>query len=107
MTAFTNSLRARPGAIDIGAAHEPRVLFRVQLLDVWETVGVAAPADTPVRVVKERVLEALLSASEEPEEYLVKLGGWEVLDENLSIATCGAVDGSTFLVSGRRRRPVR
>jgi hypothetical protein len=41
------------------------------------------------------------------EDYVLKLNGWEVLDESASLAATGAVDGSIFLVTGRRRRPVR
>lgn len=104
---FTTTLRAAPGTLVVGAAAEPRLQFRVQLLDTWETVRVEAPADTPVGVVKERTLSALRPADEEPDEYLVKLGGWEVLDENATIAAVGGRDGCTFLVCGRRRRPVR
>jgi hypothetical protein len=107
MAAFTNSLRTAPDVLRVGADGAVRLAFRVQLLDAWETLAVEASADTPVRIVKERVVEAIMSASEDPEEYYVKLGGWEVLDENLSVAACGATNGSTFLVSGRRRRPVR
>lgn len=107
MAAFTNSLRAGSHVLRLGSDSEARLAFRVQLQDVWETVGVEAPADMPIRVIKERVIEAVLPATEEPEEYLVKLGGWEVLDENLSVAASGATHGSTFLISGRRRRPVR
>lgn len=107
MAAFTNTLRAGTRVLRLGADGEARLAFRVQLQDAWETVGVEAPADTPVRVVKERVMALVLPATEEPEEFMVKLGGWEVLDENQSIASCGATNGSTFLVSGRRRRPVR
>jgi hypothetical protein len=33
--------------------------------------------------------------------------GWEVLDEGQSIADVGALDGSIFLLTNRRRRPVR
>ena len=40
-------------------------------------------------------------------QFVVKLNGFEVLDENVSVADSGATNGSTFLVSYRRRRPVR
>jgi len=38
---------------------------------------------------------------------ILKLNGFEILDENVSIADTGATNGSTFLVTYRRRRPVR
>ena len=36
-----------------------------------------------------------------------KLRGWEVLDEGASLADAGATDGSIFLLTHRRRRPVK
>jgi hypothetical protein len=106
-TAFTNTLRARPGTIQLGSETEARLTFRVQILDAWETVRFEAPADMAVRVVKERAVEAVMPAGEDPEEYSVRLAGWEVLDENITLGACGATNGSILLVSGRRRRPVR
>ena len=41
------------------------------------------------------------------EDFVLKLRGWEVLDESASLADVGAVDGSIFLLTHRRRRPVR
>jgi hypothetical protein len=37
----------------------------------------------------------------------MKLRGLEVLDEGRTLAESGAIDGSIFLLSHRRRRPVR
>ena len=42
-----------------------------------------------------------------PSDYVVKLRGWEVLGEQGSVAESGARDGSTYLISYRRRRAVR
>jgi hypothetical protein len=42
-----------------------------------------------------------------PEEFVMKLRGWEVLDESASLTDAGAIDGSIFLLTYRRRRPVR
>jgi hypothetical protein len=41
------------------------------------------------------------------DDFVLKLNGWEVLDETASLAATGAVDGSIFLVTNRKRRPVR
>jgi len=38
---------------------------------------------------------------------VLKLRGWEILDENASLAEAGVVDGSILLMTYRRRRPVR
>ena len=42
-----------------------------------------------------------------PEEMVVKLRGWEILDEMASLADSGVVDGSILVMMFRRRRPVR
>jgi hypothetical protein len=80
---------------------------RVQIPEIWETLRVEAPADTSVATLKERALEALMPDAEFPEDYVMKLAGWEVLDENATLADAGAKEGSIFALMGRRRRPVR
>ncbi len=105
---FTSGLRSRPGSIRLGTGVEPLITLRVQVPEVWDTVRVEAPADTPVSVVKERALEVLVPADAgSPEDYVMKLAGWEVLDENVSLSAAGATAGSIFLLTSRRRRPVR
>jgi hypothetical protein len=37
---------------------------------------------------------------------MVKLNGWEILDENAPISSTDARNGSIFLIADRRRRPV-
>ena len=108
MTApFTASLRSRPGTIRLGTGNEPVITIRVQCPEVWDTIRVEAPADTPVSLVKERALEALLPDGGPAEEFVIKIGGWEVLDENASLDATGAGPGSILLLTSRRRRPVR
>jgi hypothetical protein len=57
--------------------------------------------------VKERALAALLPQAQYPEDFVVKLSGWEVLNEDESLAGVGVVDGSILLLTHRRRRPLR
>ena len=104
---FTASLRSRPVALRLGTGNEALVTIRVQVPEVWDTLRVEAPADTPVAVVKERALQVLMPNAEVPEDFVIKLAGWEVLDENASLTAAGAVDGSIFLLTSRRRHPVR
>lgn len=104
---FTVSLRTRPEAIRLGTGGEPLITLRVQVPEVWDTVRIDAPADTSVIVLKQRALEAMLPDAGYPEDFVIKLGGWEVLDEHASIAAAGATSGSIFLLTSRRRRPVR
>lgn len=105
---FTAQLRARPDAIRLGTGHEPVITLRVQIPEVWDTVRIDAPPDTPVLVIKERALQALVpDDTSHGADYVMKLAGWEVLDERVSLAEAGAGHGSIFLLTSRRRRPVR
>lgn len=105
-TPFVAQLRSRPEAIRLGTAGSPVITVRVQVPEVWDTVRVDAPPDTPVLTVKERALETLMAGANQI-EYVTKLRGWEVLDETASLAAAGVENGSTLLVTSRRRRPVR
>jgi hypothetical protein len=104
---FTAQLRSRPGILRLGVGNEPAITIRVQIPEVWDTVRVEAAPDTPVVVVKRAALEALLPDVPYHEGFVMKLAGWEVLDENVSIVDAGAKNGSIFLLTDRRRRPVR
>jgi hypothetical protein len=104
---FANSLRARAETIELGGEGE-RIVFRMQLIDLWDVVRVSAGADVPVIDAKRACLQALAGTHEfDLGHYVVKLNGFEVLDENESLATAGAVNGSTFLLHQRRKVPVR
>ena len=104
---FVTQLRSRPGTLRLGTGTEPVITLRVQMLEVWDTLRVGAPGDTPVSMLKLRALELLVPDAAYPEDYVVKLRGFEVLDESLSLTGAGAGDGSIFLIHNRRRRPVR
>ncbi|MGQ0646936.1 MAG: EsaB/YukD family protein [Gemmatimonadaceae bacterium] len=104
---FTASLRSRPAAIRLGTGNEPLITLRVQIPEVWDTVRLELPADTPVSIIKERALQALMPDVEHPEDFVIKINGWEVLDENATLTAAGAKSGSIFLLTSRRRRPVR
>ncbi len=106
---FATGLRARAGTIVLGdpAAAGPRWTLRVEVPEVWDTVRVSAPATEPVLSLKVMALAALMPDADFHEDFVVKLGGAEVVDENAAVAEAGARDGSIFLVTSRRRRPVR
>jgi hypothetical protein len=80
---------------------------RVQLLERWDRIAVDVAPGTPVATLKRDALGAFGLAAVPPEDFVVKLRGWDVLGEQASIAESGARDGSTFLMTYRRRRPVR
>jgi hypothetical protein len=104
---FVNQLRARGEPIRLATPGTPSITVRVEMAEVWDTVKLIVSPDEPVLTVKLRALEALYPAGELPEQFVLKLNGWEVLDENASLTTTGAVDGSIFIVTFRNRRPVR
>ena len=104
---FVAQIRSRPGVVRLGADGQPRITLRVQLAEAWDTVRVETPPSEPVAAVKAEALAALRPNTDPPDAFVVKLNGFEILDENVSVAESGASNGSTFLVSYRRRRPVR
>ena len=105
---FVAQLRTRGDVIELASPSGPAITVRVEMPEVWDTVRVHASPDERVLTIKRRALEALYPGSEmRDEDYVLKLQGWEVLDESASLAATGAVDGSIFLVTNRRRRPVR
>ena len=105
--AFVSRLRARPGTVRLAADGEPTLMVRVQSADQWDAVRVEVGGSLPVIELKTRAIAELQGAGERHEDYVLKLNGFEVLDEAASIAASGARDGSTYLLAHRRRRPVR
>ena len=75
--------------------------------EVWDTVRLEAPAGEPVLALKVAALNALQPQGDPPDMFVMKLNGFEVLDEGESLSDVGAKNGSTFLLTYRRRRPVR
>ena len=110
MTApFVTTLRARPATIRLAPEGVEVVTIRVEMPEVWDVVRIVAPPTESVLAVKLAALRALYP---EPEgeyhaDFVVKLRGWEILDEAASLADAGVVDCSILLLTSRRRRPVR
>ena len=105
---FVAQLRTRGDTIELASPSGPAITVRVQMPEVWYAVRVHASPDERAITVKRRALEALKPGAElRDEDYVLKLNGWEVLDESASLAATGAVDGSIFLVTYRWRRAVR
>lgn len=104
---YSTTLRAR-GLIEIAAKDAAGALrLRVELPENWDVVGVVAMPTEPVVSLKVRALEVLAPQADFHEDYVLKLRGWEVLDENATLADAGAVDGSIFLLTLRRKTPIR
>ena len=103
---FVSELRTREGALRIGNG-APTMTLRVEAPEVWDVVIVEAAPSSRVAELKRAALTALFGTRENPDDFVLKLRGFEVLNEEVSLAEAGAIDGSIFLATYRRRRPVR
>jgi hypothetical protein len=104
---FVAELRTRATAIRLWTDGQSHLTIRVEVPEVWDVVRVEAPPTTPVREVKMQSLAALYPDYDNADAFVMKLHGAEVRDEDASIAEVGAEDGSIFLLTFRRRRPVK
>lgn len=103
---FVAELRARPGMVRL--AHDgAAIMVRVEIPEQWDVVVVEASPSTTVAEVKRAAVHALLAPGTTPDDLVIKLRGFEVLNEQQSLTDIGAMDGSIFLATFRRRRPVR
>ena len=107
MNAVLNGLRARPGVLALGTPAADAITVRVQMPELWDTLAVRCAPDTSVLALKQAALDAFLPVHHPAEDFVMKLRGFEVLDESAPLTVADARDGSTFLLSYRRRRPVR
>lgn len=106
-TPFVTSLRSRPSVIRLAAEGTAAITIRVEMPEVWDVVAVVVSPTEPVAAVKRRALEALYPEAAMPDDFVVKLRGWEILDESESLGDAGVLDGSILLITHRRRRAVR
>lgn len=104
---FVNELRAADDVIRIGGDNGGVLHIRVQAAELWDALRVDAAATASLTSVKDAALDSFFPNGASPAEFVVKLRGFEILDESRSIADCGVRDGSTLLLARRRRRPVK
>jgi hypothetical protein len=104
---FVATLRSQPTVIRLATEGQPHLTLRVEMPEVWDVVRVETPPTTPVRAVKRRALEVLYPDYGDADAFVMKLNGAAVRDEDMSVVEAGARDGSIFLLTFRRRRPVR
>jgi hypothetical protein len=102
---FVNNLRNQGPPLRLGAGNGPLLELRAQVLEAWDAIRIDADPSATVRSLKHLALQTLYPNVNE-NDYVVKLHGWEVLDEDAPISSTGARNGSIFLISDRRRRPV-
>lgn len=103
---FVTSVRARRESIRLPSEGTQAMTVRVQIPELWDVVRIEASPEHSVESVKVAALRAL-KPDADPQLYVTKLRGFEVLDEAVPLTAAGAIDGSIFLVTYRRRRPVR
>ena len=106
-TAFVLGIRARPETVHLVPEGAPSTMIRVEMPEVWDVVRFAVAPTTSVRELKLRALEELLPTAEHPEDFVLKLRGWEVLEESAPLADAGVQEGSILLLTSRRKKPVR
>lgn len=105
--AFVGQLRSGRPPVELAPAGADTLSFRVQAADEWDAVRVTARPETPVREVKERVLAVFHPGYQYHDDFVLKLRGWEMLDEGAPIGQSGVGNGSIILLGDRRRRAVR
>ena len=103
---FVSGLRTQGAAFRLGSGSGPVLQLRAQVLEAWDAIRVDADPSASVKSLKQLALKELYPDAQKDDQYVVKLHGWEILDENSSISSTGAKNGSIFLISDRRRRPV-
>jgi hypothetical protein len=80
--------------------------LRAQVLEAWDAIKIDADPSASVKSLKQLALKELYHDVRNDDQYMVKLNGWEILDEDAPISSTAAKNGSTFLITDRRRRPV-
>jgi hypothetical protein len=78
----------------------------VTVQDVWDEVPLDLPPAASLAELKRAALEAT-KVRRDPDEYVLKFRGFELLDESRSLADAGLVPNGAVIVLPRRRRPVR
>jgi len=104
---FVTQLRTSRPPIELVEPGAGTITVRVEAPDIWETVRVIARPETPVADLKRNVVADLFPNHKYPVDFVLKLRGWEVLDERSSLKDAGLTDGSILLLAYRRRRAVR
>lgn len=107
MSALLNGLRSRRDPIALGNDGPGAITVRVQIPELWDAVTVRCADGTSSTALKQVVLDAFGERHHPASDYVLKLRGFEVLDEGAPVTVAGAREGSTFLMTFRHRRPVR
>ena len=79
---------------------------RVMVQDAWDEVRLDLPGATSLAELKRQALEAT-RVIRDPDGYVLKFRGAELLDESRSLTEAGLVSNGALIVLPKRRRPVR
>ena len=105
-TPFVSALRTRGAPFKLGSPSGAPLHVRAQVLEAWDAIKIDADPASTVKSLKQLALEELYPGVQPADQYVVKLNGFEILDENVPRSSTAARNGSTFLITDRRRRPV-
>lgn len=104
---FVASLRtSQHPPVPVGTPGVGALTIRVEVPERWDVALLSANPTTSVSAVKAAALREVLPEAD-ASEYVIKLRGFEIYDEHISLEDAGARDGSIFVVLYHRRRPVR
>ena len=104
---FVASLRtSQHPPVPVGTPGVGALTIRVEVPERWDVALLSADPTTSVSAVKAAALREVLPEAD-ASEYVIKLRGFEIYDEHISLENAGARDGSIFVVLYHRRRPVR
>ena len=104
---FVRELRSQRPPLNLAPEGPETVSFRVQVAELWDAVKVTASPSMAVGDLKRRALETFFPGDAFVDEYVLKLRGWEMLDEAAPIGESGVGPGSIVLLAQRRRRAIR
>ena len=108
MTApFVSEIRTADDVIQVGSGNGSVLHVRVQVAELWDTIRIDASGLTTLAEVKNAALAEFFPTRVQSSEFVAKLRGFEILNENDTLEQCGVRDGSTILLARRRRRPVK
>jgi hypothetical protein len=102
---FVAGLRTHGAPFTLGPASDRALHLRAQVLEAWDAIRIDADPEASVTSFKELAMRELAPEAR-VDDYVVKLHGFEVLDEDAPISSTAAKNGSIFLITDRRRRPV-
>jgi hypothetical protein len=105
--ALVGELRSGRPPIALAQEGAGSITLRVQVAEMWDAVRVVARPEAIVAEVKQKVVAEFFPGHQYADDFVLKLRGWEMLDEAQSLSKAGVIDGAIVLLAYRRRRPVR